>query len=224
MNKIVVIVACAILIALCAYSGVAETQDLLIRPQDVDNGYWVEIYQEYLDSMSEYNGIAALADFDLDGKPELLALSGEWAHIGIEGCFVKYDGNDYIVYKDDIALLGSDEQLALTVDRSGNFGWYSISEYAGTGLFSSTISKVNFSDDMEFSKETWLSSGGEWNDDMTESNTSYYIGDREVSYEDYRKEDVKRKQLKTLFVLDPYSFMYPDNWNDAVSQYSVVLQ
>lgn len=223
MKKGIAIVACALIISLCACSSLAETQDLLIRPLDVDNGYWVEVYQDYLDYRSEYNGFAVLADFDLDGKPELLALSGEWAHVGIEGCFVKYDGNDFIVYN-DIVLLGSDEQLALTVDRSGNFGWYSIAEYAGTGLFSTTISKVYFSDNMEFSKEIWLSTGGEWNDDMTESNTSYYIGDREVSYEDYRTEDVKRKQLKTLFVLDPYGYLYPDNWNDAISQYSVILQ
>ena len=221
MRKIIMMIVCAVLVALCGLTGVAETQDLLICPQDADNGYWVEVYQDYLDYMGEYNGIAALADFDLDGKPELLALSGEWVHVGLAGCFVKYDGNDYTVYE-DLALIGVDEQLALTVDGDGNFGWYSISENAGTGLFSSAISKVHVSEDMEFSREKWLSSWGEWNDDMTESSTTYYIGDQEVSYEQYRKEDVKRKQLRTLFVLDPWSFKYPDNWYDAISQYSVL--
>lgn len=221
MKKINAIVACAIMLALCGFSGEAETKDLLIRPQDVDDGYWVEVYQDYLDYMSEYNGIAALADFDLDGKPELLALSGEWVHVGLAGCFVKYDDNNYIVHE-DLALIGVDEQLALTVDGNGNYGWYSISENAGAGLFSNTISRVHFSESMELSEEKWLSSWGEWNDDMTESNTTYYIGDQEVSYEQYRKEDVKRKQLRTLFVLDPWNFLYPDSWYDATSQYSVI--
>lgn len=221
MKKVFAILACITMVIFVAVSGIAETQDLLIRPQDVDNGYWIEVYQDYLDNISEYNGIAALADFDLDGKPELLALSGEWVHVGLAGCFVKYDGSDYIVYE-DIALIGVDEQLALTVDENGDYGWYSISENAGAGLFSSAINRVQFSESMEFSEKEWLSSWGEWNDDMTESNTTYYIGDQEVSYEQYRKEDVKRKQLRTLFVLDPWNFMYPDSWYDAMSQYSVI--
>lgn len=223
MKRVFLIMLCFVLISQCFIVSIAESQDLLISPQDVADGYWVDAYQYYLDNISDYNGYAVLADFDLDGEPELLALSEEWAHVGIAGCFVKYNGNEYIVYE-DIVLLGSDEQLALTIDDRDNFGWYSISEYAGTGLFSSTISKVHFSGTMEFSEEKWLSSGGEWNDDMTESNTTYYIGDQEVSYEQYRKEDVKRKQLKTLFVLDPFNYMYPDNWYDAISQYSVIAR
>ena len=221
MKKTFAFFACTIMVILCSICGVAETQDLLVRPQDVDGGYWIGVYKDFLDNISEYNGIAALADFDLDGKPELLALSGEWVHVGLAGCFVKYDGSDFIVYE-DIALIGVDEQLALTVDGNGHYGWYSISENAGAGLFSSAISRVKFSESMELSEEKWLSSWGEWNDDMTESNTTYYIGDQEVSYEQYRKEDVTRKQLRTLFVLDPWNFMYPDSWYDTTSQYSVI--
>lgn len=223
MNKTITILVCAIMVFLYSFSCFAETQDMLTRSQDIDNGYWVEVYKDYLDSISKYNGIAALADFDLDGKPELLALSGEWVHVGLSGCFVKYDGDDYIVYE-DFALIGVDEQLALTIDGNGNYGWYSNSEYVGGGGFSNTISKIQFSERMEYSEEKWLSSWGNWNDDMTPSNISYYIGEQEVTYEQYRKEDIRRKQLKTLFVLDPWKYLYPNNWNNAISQYSVILK
>ena len=184
-----------------------------------DDDDWLEIYQRYIDNYSNYRGYAALADFDLDGNPELMALDDDWPHMGVEGCIVKYDGNRYIVYEDDIALIGVDDQLALTVDSNGIYKWYRLGSYTGMGDTYTSINALTFSDNMEMMETNWLSTVQDYNDEMTEFVMSYFIQGEEVSYEEYRSEEIKWEQLTVLFVLDPSDYKYPDNWYSANSQF-----
>ena len=74
--------------------------------------------------------------------------------------------------------------------------------------------------------EDWFSYDAEevWNDDIENYEivvTGYRVGGNVVDYDTYRKEEIKRRQLRVLYtVSDGYRF--PDEWDTAVNEYSVI--
>ncbi len=197
-------VACCVLLLIASAMNMLGVMALAApsfqRPIDVDGGSWVDAYRYYMDNMSPYKGYAVLADFDLDGKPELLALEGEWSHAGAAGCFVKYTGSQYIVYKDS-SLFVWDDQLHLVLDN-GSYVWYKSSSYASTGYYGSYVSRLSFSGNMKLSESKWFEMHG----DMDEGTEAYQIGSRGVSWNEYNQEEAKWNRMNKLLTLDPASF------------------
>ena len=215
-------VACCVLLLIASAMNMLGVMALAApsfqRPIDVDGGSWVDAYRYYMDNMSPYKGYAVLADFDLDGKPELLALEGEWSHAGAAGCFVKYTGSQYIVYKDS-SLFVWDDQLHLVLDN-GSYVWYKSSSYASTGYYGSYVSRLSFSGNMKLSESKWFEMHG----DMDEGTEAYQIGSRGVSWNEYNQEEAKWNRMNKLLTLDPASFSYPSGWNNAANLYSVIAR
>ena len=196
----------------------AEASSTLQRPVDVDNGSYVDAYRYYLDNKSPHNGFAILADFDLDGKPELLALSDQWSHSGIECCYVKYAGNSYIVFEGTY-LYDMAGSLYLILEN-GSYAWYKSTSYASTGLYDKSINRITFSSDMRPAETIRFGLYG----DMDNGTEEYLIGSRNVSKNEYDQEEAKWNSTNKLITLDPYDFAYPSAWNNAINQYSVILK
>lgn len=188
----------------------------LQRPVDVDNGYWVDAYKRYMDNYSEYKGCAVLVDFDFDGIPELLALQENWAHMGADGCIVKYTGSQYKVCNFQ-AFFFWDDKLCLIKQNDG-YAWYLSRSLTYGGDTNAWVSKLNISENLTLSETKWFSHHYSINN----SDQSYFIGSKSVSRSEYEQEEAKWNGMTKLFIADLISYPYPSSWNDAVNQYSVI--
>lgn len=193
-----------------------QASSSLQRPQDVDNGSYVNAYRKYMEDVSKYKGFAVLADFDLDGAPELLALSDQWNYSGAACCYVKYTGNNFIVHEDTY-LYDLEGSLYLT-QENGSYVWYKSHSYANTGIYDSSIRKLTFNSNMKPTEEIRFGLSGNTN----EGRESYQIGSTTVTKSQYDQESAKWDSVTKLCELDPKNFKYPADWDKAASQYSVV--
>ena len=89
-------------------------------------------------------------------------------------------------------------------------------------------SKFIFSKGEGISDVPWLSMYSQydyWEIEIptdTDYTRMYYIYGEEVSYEEYRKEDMKRRKMDYIVTVQLCGYEYPDDWNDACSQYSIL--
>ena len=229
MLKIKRLITIAILV-IFSCAGTVSLAEEVQRPIDVDNGRWVDLYADYLYEHFDYwyDGLnlprVTLLDLDLDSVPEMLVLTefGRWSN---GGYIIKITDNDIIEYYSP-DLIDMDCTLALAVDREGNYGWYQEAFQAGTGLLNTTVRRLSVTSEMEPIFEDWFSYDAEevWNDDIENYEivvTGYRVGGNVVDYDTYRKEEIKRRQLRVLYtVSDGYRF--PDEWDTAVNEYSVI--
>ena len=206
------------IVSLDSVGIMAEASSTLQRPVDVDNGSYVDAYRYYLDNKSPHNGFAILVDFDLDGKPELLALSDQWSHSGTPCCYVKYTGNSYIVFEGTY-LYDMAGSLYLILEN-GSYAWYKSRSYASTGLYDKSINRITFSSNMRPTETIRFGLYG----DMDNGTEEYLIGSRNVSKNEYNQEEAKWNSINKLLTLDPYDFAYPSAWNSAINQYSVIIK
>ena len=209
---------CILFFAVFSFFMSAHATTMLQRPKDMDDGYWVDAYRYYMENISAYKGYAVLADFDLDGAPELLALDEQWPHAGVDGCFVKYTGSNYVVYE-EYGIFLEDDTLYLT-QENGGYAWYMSSSYAGTGLYCTSVSRLSFSERMQISENKWFELSG----NMDKGTEEYSIGSRNVSKREYDQEEAKWNSITKLFTLVPADYPYPRAWDNAVNQYSVTSQ
>lgn len=66
-----------IVVGIITTSAIAEVSDIenvMITPNELDSGYWVNAYQDYLNSNSGLYKYVALVDLDLDGIPGMVAV------------------------------------------------------------------------------------------------------------------------------------------------------
>lgn len=226
-SKVIILIV-ALVVFLCA--GAISLAEEVQRPIDVDNGRWVDLYADYLYEHFDYwyDGLnlprVALLDLDLDSVPEMLALTefGRWYN---GGYIVKITENDIVEYYSP-ELIDMSCTLALAIDKDGNYGWYQEAFQAGTGLQNTTVRRLSVTSEMEPILEDWFSYSTEeiYNEDTDEYemvNTGYTVGGNTVDYDTYRKEEIKRRQLRVLYtVSDGYPF--PDEWETAINEYSVI--
>ncbi|MBR2571005.1 MAG: hypothetical protein IKE30_02595 [Clostridia bacterium] len=196
-----------------------KARELLVRPVDVDDEYWTAAYADYLDFWTEYNGYAFVADFDLDSAPEMLVLSDEWAHVGIDGCFVRFTGKDYVQYQ---VTLGSDEILLLAADSNDSLAWYTIESYASQGFATSGFNRLIFTEKMRPVRDPWIVT--EY--DIDTDTQAWYVNGKDVGRNKYRQELAKIRELTILakFSIHDDTFTYTDSesWDAIVSQYTVL--
>lgn len=214
---------------LCA--GIVSLAEEVQRPIDVDNGRWVDLYADYLYEHFDYwyDGYnlprVTLLDLDLDSVPEMLVLT-EWGRWYNGGYIIKMTENDIVEYYSP-ELIDMSCTLALAVDKDGNYGWYQEAYWAAQGWVGTKVNRFSVTSEMEPIFEEWFSydSEEEWNEETHEYGervvTGYKVGGKEVDYDTYRKEEIKRRQLRVLYtVSDGYPF--PDEWETAINEYSVI--
>ena len=232
IHKLYSALICVTLIALLCVAAHAEIEEEVIRPLDVDGGYWVEAYADFLDTHHYYwegdytmdDPFIRLVDIDLDGIPELMAKT-EWGRWYDSGLIVKITDEGIIEYYSP-ELFECDSNLALCIDSDGNFGWYEETFSAGTGLQYTTVNRISITPEMEIIHDEWFSYGTEqvFNEetgDVDFVNIGYRVYGQDVDYDTYRLEEIKRRQLRVLFSNDRW-YCYPQDWETAINEYSVV--
>lgn len=219
-----------IVVLLCGVS-VAEESDAVVRPIDVDGGYIVEAYEDYLYSAGIEYPYVQLLDLDLDGLPELVIIE-EWGRWYDGGRIVKISpasedpSSLYTQEHFDEELFPCSIKLALCADKNGDCAWYAEDFNAGTGLSRTTVSTLMLTEDLDPVIEEWFASGNEelFDEETGEiyyEKTGYYVHGEEVDYDTYRLEEIKRRQMKVLFSSDEW-YEFPQRWQDAVNTYSVL--
>lgn len=218
---IAVVILCSV--TLTAYG---ESNNSMLPVAQLDNGYWVNAYKDYLDYNygDAYIASAELLDVDLDGQPELVIID-EWGRWDCNGRIVKITESETIVYE-DVSLFGASITLSLCLDADGNACWYEKEFSAGTGLQVETIRKVEFTESMEPIRVDWLTYTSEQMDDPETGfaivPTGYYVYGESVDYETYRREDLKRRQLVPIYTAEICSHSYPEAWEKMVENAAVL--
>lgn len=214
----------------CTYAAAdsaIKTEDVMIQPCAIDDGYLVELYESYINSSGNTYIAVSLVDLDLNGIPELVGIT-DWAHVGLFGEIVTYDpeSKDLCIYEEAATCFGMETKLSLCVDGDGNIRWYENSSYAGCGMTSHVFNTVLFDSNMDMITEEWI---GEFSQEVWDETTqeytypeTYRVYGQEVGEDTYRKEDAKRRRLTVLYTYDPLRYNYPDDWYDACQQYSVI--
>jgi len=195
MMRILRTVVTFVLVVAFLYIGTVSIGEEVQRPIDVDNGKWVELYEQYIYDNFDYwyDGYnlprVLLLDLDLDAIPELLVFSdmqGRWYY---GGYIVKINGEEVIEYYSP-ELIDISCTLALAEDNEGNYGWYEEAFQAGTGLQNTTVRRLNVSSDMQPILEDWFSYSSEevYNEETEEYemvNTGYTVKGKSVDYDTY---------------------------------------
>lgn len=230
MRRFRVITLLLLAVAFFCIGAVSHGEEVQ-RPIDTDNGNWVGLYEQYIYDNFDYwyDGYnlprVLLLDLDMDAMPELLVLNelqGRWYD---GGYIVKIvDGEIIEYYSPELLEIGC--TLALAVDNDGNFGWYSETFSAGTGLQYTAVNKLSVTSEMELEEEEWFGYGTEqvYNEESGEVdfvNTGYYVYGQEVDYDTFRREEIKRRQLKILYSTDGL-YPFPDEWDEAINEYSIL--
>lgn len=224
-------VMCLMLAVGCCSTAMAEVGQEVVRPVDVDSGYWVNAYSDYIEAHSYYwtgdtsstDPFIKFADIDLDGIPELFALT-EWGRWSNSGWVVKITSAGVVEFYSD-ELFQSTSNIALCVDDDGNYGWYEETFSAGTGLQYTTVNRLSVNTNMEIVHHEWFRYGTEqvFNEetgDVDFVNTGYWVEGQQVEYDVYRKEEIKRHRLRVLYSNDTW-FSYPQDWDAAINEYCV---
>lgn len=204
----------------------AESTNLLLKVSDIDDGYWVEMYQNYLQDyeqeyIDEYGAIpcgATLADLNIDGIPELIVICETGSRASGYGHIVSLADSIQI---NDFAYEGTKSTFALCSNDEGEIAWYEQEESVATWYKDVRINQISIDNQLAINREEWFSVSYEAvYDEATDEEkmvaTAYYISGNEVDYDTYRQEELKRRRLITLYTFDVYT-PYPNGWDEMVS-------
>ena len=198
---------------------------------DVDGGKWVKQYAEYLNSRVDEFAIpprVSLLDLDLDGLPELVIVS-EWDRWANGGYVVKISDAGIAEYYNPRLIDSGCDKIALAADSDGNLVWYQKCFQAGAGISESYVNRLSVAPDMELISEEWISYSeieiyDEETGEIGSEVSGYYLDGEEIDQDEYLSAELERRKLRVLYTLDytNQGFAYPDDWDMAVQQKSVL--
>ena len=236
------LVALIIVIVSGTYALAARIDDLAISPDQLDNGYWVSAYREYIDRNNEYwepllhdynyqqeelgyYHYAALLDLDFDGIPEVVAVKETikpW-YVTADVLSMDRNGNCDVTELYDIDM---DTVVSLYVGDDGP-AWILENESEYKGDYSHNYYRLKYSKGEAVYTELWLSETSyieDWENESPENTDymrSYFVNGEEVSFEEYKREDIMRRNMTYVSTVQLCGYTYPDDWTTACSQLSV---
>lgn len=222
---LLVLIAAATLSA-CAFAEAVDLEKVMITPNELDNGYWVNAYQDYLNSNSGIYGYVALVDLDLDGVPEMVAvkeIEKTWYAIADIIC-IDRNGSVQVIEYDNLQM---DTVISLYIEDDGPI-WIMKEETSYIEMDTLNYYHFSFSKDSGVEIEPWLSAYTEYNyweieePINTDYTHTYCVNGDEVSYEEYYKEDIKRRKMDYVVTVQLYNYTYPDDWATVCAQYSIL--
>lgn len=229
MKKLIMLLAAVLVLVSISSFACAESEDPLIRCNEVDGGKWVDIYEQFIARRGEEYYAASLVDLDLDGKPELVGVKSS-AHIGLYTDIVKYsEATDSYTVNDEDIVFGMQSKWSL-YELDGTYCWYENEDYAGQGTIFETIRKIQFYPGCTVEKIEWLQEVSTENYEKMETATeeadmfdyTFYVYGEQVDYETYQKENMLRRRMTPIYTFNPERFSYPDQWEEACSEYAVL--
>ena len=196
----------------CANADAVNIEDTMVSPSELENGYWVQVYREYIDRnndyweplLDDYNyneedlgfyRYVVLVDLDFDGEPEAVAVKEtikSW-YVTADIIDIDRDGTCTIT---ELEGLQMDSAISLYIGEDGPV-WIKVEESDYKGTATKDYYRFSYSKADGAATESWLSEYSEydyWEIDEptnTDYTRTYYVNGEEVSYEDYRKEDTR---------------------------------
>ncbi|MBR3374378.1 MAG: hypothetical protein IKG71_01120 [Firmicutes bacterium] len=226
MLMIQLVLVAAVTISASAFAEAIDIEKVMITPNELDNGYWVNAYQDYLSSNAGRYQYVALVDLNLDGIPEMVAvkeIEKAWYVIADIVC-IDRNGSLQVTEYDELQM---DTVISLYIGDEGPM-WVrkEESDYKGTATLD--YYRFTFTKNSGVMVEPWLSEYSEYDyweieePTNTDYTRTYYVNGEEVSYEEYRKEDTKRRKMSYVVTVQLCGYAYPTDWATACAQYSIL--
>lgn len=226
MRIILVILIAAVTVSTSVFAEEVDIEKVMITPNELDNGYWVNAYQDYLNSNAGQYKYVALVDLDLDSIPEMVAvkqIEKTWYVIADIVCIGRNGGLQITEYDE----LQMDTVISLYIGDEGPI-WIRKEGYDYKGTTTQDYYYFTFTKSGGVVVKPWLSEYSEYDyweieePTNTDYTRTYYVNGEEVSYEEYRKEDIKRRKMSYVVTVQLCGYAYPEDWATACAQYSVL--
>ena len=120
-----------------------------------------------------------------------------------------------------------DSAISLYIGEEGPV-WIKVEELDYKGTATKDYYRFSYVKGEGATMESWLGEYSEYDfwEIETPENTdyirTYFVNGAEVSYEEYRKEDVKRRKMRYVVTVQLCNYSYPEGWDEACSQLSVL--